>query len=772
MKDKSYTLEFLRPAERWDHAVPLGNGRMGALFSGNAGDERMPLNAEDFFAGAERRALPDLSDKLQEVRALLRAGRPDLAERVYPDAFLARGGGGSAGKFLPVADFFLRTDVLAPFSDYARALDMATGEAYARWKEGEAEMEKRCFISREGDELYVSVCSSREVTAEASICPRDRADDFNIFCDKLNTPVRVRSEFRSGALVARVDAAGEKRSFVVRASRPLAYAEGDAQANAIGVPQTPFECPYVRARGRDILFRVTLCAGEEDERAALAKPLGDYGQALARTAEYNAALMLRSDFSFGEEDDRAVDLLLLDAGRGNPPLALLEKAAKFGKYMLAMSGAGGKCPPHLQGLWNGSNDPAWFSVYFMNENLPMCLWQACAGGMTESMLPVFDLAESLTEDFRENAAKLFGCRGIYVPVYFSPRSGLQTDCQPHVLYWTAGAAWLAGMYYDYYRFTGDEVFLRERALPFMREAAAFYEDFLTVGEDGYYHSSPSVSPENCARGDFPRAGEIFVSENATMDIAAEKELFLALARHGEEKYAALAKKFPPYRIGEEGELREWLSDRYRENHRHRHLSHIYPFFPGGELSADGAFAEAVRRSVRLRETVGLDAQTGWSFAHLANIYARLGEGDRAFGALENLARYCTLPGLFTTHNDWRNMGATLKLLWAGKPPFQADANMGSTAAVYECFVRSTEEEIRLLPALPSRMKRGSARGILTRAKAKTSVFFEGEKGRAEIEAYADTAFTLVLPSGERRRTALSKGEKTEIEFALKGEKER
>lgn len=756
-------LVFCTPAPGWREGLPLGNGRTGALILGGVGDDRIVFNTEDFYACANRVPVPALSDLLPRVRELIAAGKNAEAERIYPEAFAARGGGGSVGKFLPPADLLVRLNVLAPYSRYERRLDLRGGEASVRWEEAGACMEKRYFLSRTANVFYMRVRCGRGVRAEVGLCPHDFADDVGIFGDKLGTDVSFSAKQCGGMLVARAEIGGAVRYFALAASCSFSYAGGDGGASALGVPEVPFRFPYIVMEGESAFtLRVSVAESESAAIAELHAVSEDYGEEFAATCAKNAEIYGQTDFSFGEEDARPVEYLLLDANRKAPSYALLEKAAKFGKYMLGASGVGGKYPPNLQGIWNGAYDPPWFAGYFMNENLPMCLWQALPGGMPEAMLSCFSLAEKLMGDFRENAQKLFGCRGIYVPVYFTPESGLLTDPQPHVIYWTAGAAWLSELFYDYYRFTGDGEFLRTRALPFMREAAAFYKDFL-IEKGGRLSSVPSVSPENCPLGDFEGAGRVFVAEDAAMDIAAAKGLFRALAECGEAEYGALAEKLPPYRIGKNGALCEWLCERYQDNHRHRHLSHIYPFFPASEFS-EGPLRDAAEKSVHLRESVGLDAQTGWSFSHLANIYARLGDGARAFGALENIARYCMLPNLFTTHNDWRNMGATLKLMWAGRAPFQADANMGITAAVYECFLYSNEHLVRVLPAVPAGMAQGYARGLRTRTKTVADLYFSGTAGRAEFTALQDTSFTAVFPGGVRREIALAAGEKIKLEF--------
>ncbi|HML45612.1 MAG TPA: glycoside hydrolase family 95 protein, partial [Clostridia bacterium] len=185
----------------------------------------------------------------------------------------------------------------------------------------------------------------------------------------------------------------------------------------------------------------------------------------------------------------------------------------------------GGLPCPLLGLWHGDYKAMW-SFNMLNENLQMIYWTALSGNMPELLLAVFDYFESMMDDFRENARKLFGCRGIYIPAVTTPHVGIIQCISRHILNWTAGAGWLAQHYYDYYRYTQDERFLKERALPFLREVALFYEDFFTLDENGYYESAPSVSPENTPGNYADRGDSAYfeVTMNATMDFAVAKEV--------------------------------------------------------------------------------------------------------------------------------------------------------------------------------------------------------------------------------------------------------
>ncbi|HEY0829032.1 MAG TPA: glycoside hydrolase family 95 protein, partial [Bacilli bacterium] len=333
--------------------------------------------------------------------------------------------------------------------------------------------------------------------------------------------------------------------------------------------------------------------------------------------------------------------------------------------------------------------------------------------------------ESLLPDMRRNAQALYGCRGILTPLFASPDSGLKKNLQPHVVYWSAGAGWLAQHFYDYWLFTGDLEFLKKRTIPFLKECALFYEDFLMIGENGYFISSPSNSPENNPNGNFKEALHVSVCINATMDFAVAKEVLsnlchscrlLGIDEDDVIKWEAMLTRIPPYQINEDGAVREWMHPDLKDNYHHRHQSHLYPLFPGFEITKDSnpECFEACRVAVEKRLVIGLKEQTGWSLSHMANIYARLGDGNRALECLEISSRSCVGDNLFTYHNDWRNQGITSKMIWGRSAPFQIDANMGWTAAMLEMLVFSIPGLVKLLPALPPSWSHGRVRGILCR----------------------------------------------------------
>ena len=434
--------------------------------------------------------------------------------------------------------------------------------------------------------------------------------------------------------------------------------------------------------------------------------------------------------------------LLLSAYGGSAPTALVEKLWSFGRYLLIASSreTGQPCP--LLGLWHGDYRAFW-SFVMLNENLQMCYWQALSGNMPRLLPAVFDYFEGMMDEFRENARKLYGCRGILIPAVTTPGEGLMQCLAPHIVAWTGGAGWLAQHYYDYYLCTRDREFLVSRALPFLREVALFYEDFLVPGDDGLYVSVPSVSPENTPGNWLPegKSEGIRTTINATMGFAIVRELLRNLIEgsriagvYAEEigTWERMLARVPPYQVNADGAVSEWMHPLFEDNYHHRHQSHIYPLFPGVEVTEeqDPDLFQAFVTAIRKRLVIGLTSQTSWSLDHMACVYARMREAELAVECLDLISRSCVMNNLFTVHNDWRGMGVGMEMKHA---PFQIDANMGWSAAV------------------PERWRRGRVTGLLCRGGALVDLEWDRERCfmAARLRAREAQTVTVTLPRGAR-----------------------
>ncbi|MDQ8206728.1 glycoside hydrolase N-terminal domain-containing protein [Coraliomargarita sp. SDUM461003] len=760
-------LTMAQPAGWWRDAFPLGNGHLGAMPYGRLCEERILINHERLWYGGIVPELPDLSGLLAECRRLMAAGEDLAANELYWDALKKEGKEGRCAVYHPAADICFSSISQARFKNYQRYLDLAAGESMTYWEWLEQPQIRRSFVSRADDCIVVEQQGSGlafnpwELKLEMHEMLDAIRFDGEAFTPEIDFTVTVDGDWivaqgrytdpnYDGAeygVVARVQTDGE-----------LAVAES-GQGLVVSSAQRVL-----------ILAKVYVYEAAEPAIARLQQEITELGDDYDALLQAHVALhrprfeSCRVEFNAGSTD-ATNERLLLDAYSGAMPVELLQKMTDYGRYLLINSSDESSVPSNLQGIWNGDYAPPWDCFFMINENLLMNYWQALPGGMNEEALGVFNFYESNLEDYRENARKLYGCRGIFIPALTSPETGLSTHGGSWIVNWISGAGWLCQLFYDYYLFTNDAHFLKERLLPFMREVALFYEDYFTYDAAGKVIIAPSTSPENwpkesCAI-ESPTAIHPRLTVNATMDVAIARELLGNLLKGARtcdlfsehwEQWECMLDGLPEYEINEDGAIREWLDHRYSDNYEHRHLSQIYPVFPGYEVTKEShpMLFPAFEKAVDMRGTVGLKDQTGWSLAHMANIRARMGDGASAFDCLETIVQTCVGKNLFTYHNDYRGSGISVDWYFGRSTPFQIDANMGLTAAVYEMLVQSGPDFIKLLPALPEQLASGKVFGMRTRAAVDVDLEWQAEPFLlvASLRSHRDQTVRLYLPNSD------------------------
>ena len=776
------------PATRWNDATPLGNGVLGALVYGAIYDERILFNHEALFNWCEDKEIPDISYALKEVRALMDKGEYRAAENYYSKLLKEKEYQPSSGKFYPALDLHLLFENKDSFTDYSRSLDMKNGICTIRYKENGKKFKREIFASQKDKAVFVRLRGEVPFNVRLAVEKHDLYDLPDIWGGSDQTTElyknSIYSEFKSkGGLHYSGMAKIVKTDGLV--------SDGVGKRRNIDMTGEAHFDGFLNIEGATEIIIAVLVEDTPVGAGELYKALtfeNDYQTIKFRHRVSFSSLFERTALSLSSGENKSTEELLLDSYNGVVDPRLVEKMADYGRYLLISSSVGCNYPANLQGNWNGDYSPAWACTYFNNENIQMAYWQACRGGLSEALLPLFSLYDSFKEDYRENARKLYGCRGLLLPLFMDNGCGKKKNLLPHVLYWTGSSAWISAIYFEYYLFTKDKEFLSSRAYPFMKECAEFYEDFYVYDENGKLKSYPANSPENHANGNFEGGGELCVSINPTMDFALLKELLTNLVFSAKlldidkdkiDIWEKMLDAIPEYEINEDGAIKEWLHKDFLDNYHHRHQSHIYPLFPGYEIGREsGELFDAMREAVNRRLVIGLKEQTGWSLAHMANIYARLKDGAGLKKCLDLLLRFCTGNNLFTYHNDWRNMGVTLKFLHCGKPPFQIDANMGFTSAIYEALVFSSTDSVELLPALPAEFKVGKITGICTQAGAGISLAWDEDKLCATIDARDDISFKLysytypkltnktesIKKNGNCLTLALSKGESITLEF--------
>ncbi|MDP9792047.1 hypothetical protein J2S43_000559 [Catenuloplanes nepalensis] len=692
------------PAREWEHAMISGNGRQGLLFWGGPEEIRLTLSHERLFLPvSEPLPPPDTAAILPELRRLL-AGRrfADAAHRVCAHATADEPGYTDVRWVDPLIG--AATISFAPArgeaDGYARSTDFATGVVTQSW----GGVVCAAFVSRADDVVVFRVSGTNRTDGT------DGTDGTN---------------GTNGTLaIAPVDGVPESpvRTTVdglsLAASFPDAHWPGALAGYRV-------ECRVSRDAGGLLLLARTVVDGES------VPPWPDRGfdDLLAAHVAVHGELYHR--FRLELPGDRTETVL---------------NACRY-----AAISASGELPPTLQGVWSGGYRPPWRGAYTLDGNLPAAVAGLAPTGTPELLEPLLRMAEERRPDMRENARRLYGVDGLLAPVHqsthalvnhFGPRW-----CQT---FWTAGAAWLARLFTEFYEHTGDEVFLRERAVPFLAEVAEFHLGFVTV-ESGRARFAPSYSPENT-----PSNSDSQACVDATMDVAATAGLLRDLLRFAPEdaraaRWRSLLAALPPYRIAGDGLLAEWVDPGLDDAPGHRHASHLYPLWYGGDPAFDDpALRASAARAIRARLAWwdGQEAdEMAYGLAQLGIAAAHLGMADEAFGALTRLADRYFRPSLVPTHNR----DAILNVDIAGALP----------ALVTSMLARSGRGRLDLLPALPAAWPRGSVSGLLTRGPVRIVRMSWSPTGlEATLTAPRRLETVVGLPTGESIKVDLNPGIET------------
>lgn len=775
-KQRDLTLWYDKPAAQWVDALPIGNGRLGAMVFGGGEDgspakETLQLNEDTLWSGSPRdgnnrdakKYLPDIRRAVLEDQDYHRA-----------DQLCRKMQGLFAEAYQPLGNLRFSFRHAGEVQNYRRELNLKTACARTSYSVNEAKFDRLAFVSAPDQVLVFRVTVSVPGQLSCTIA--------------LDSPVQ-KAVLTPGA--NRLLLIGKAAAHVAGAGHPggekpltLSDRRGEGMYCA-GILEVQVEGGRIETLSDHLevkdatTFTVLLTASTGyrgfqlppdipvDEIVARARTQLDaamkktFEELRTRQQSDYQRLFGRVSLALGAPKDvviKPTDQRLKDVGTSLDP-SLLALYFQYGRYLLISSSRPGSQAANLQGIWNGQVTPPWSSNWTANINVQMNYWPAETCNLGECAEPLFDLISGVSECGRRAADETYGLPGWVshhnIDIWRAANPVGEGVGQPTWANWNMSGPWLCQHLFEHYLFTGDTEFLRNRAYPIMRGAAEFFLAWLIEDGAGRLTTCPSESTENNFMA--PDGKPAMTSAGCTMDMALIRELFtnckaasdvLGTDAEFASKLAAAAKRLIPYQIGAKGQLQEWSIDFEESTPGQRHMSHLYGLYPGNQITPSGTprLAKAARVSLERRLANG-GAYTGWSRAWAIGFWARLGDGDQAWESLSMLMQHSTNINLFDTHPA------------KGGPIFQIDGNFGTTAAIAEMLMQSHAGSLDLLPALPSVWAEGEVNGLCARGGLTVDMLWSGGRiTNCRIASKWKGDHTIRAPEGQRITEIVSKTE--------------